>query len=35
MKITRLTSGCEVIDDLLGGGFETGVVTQLFGAAGT
>jgi len=35
MKVTRLTSGCVAIDDLLGGGFETGVVTQLFGAAGT
>ncbi|RZN39603.1 MAG: DNA repair and recombination protein RadB [Methanosarcinales archaeon] len=35
IRITRLTSGCEVIDDLLGGGFENGVVTQLFGAPGT
>lgn len=35
MKVTRLTSGCEAIDDLLGGGFETGVITQLFGAPGT
>ncbi|MEA1943799.1 MAG: AAA family ATPase, partial [Euryarchaeota archaeon] len=35
MRVTRLTSGCETIDDLLGGGFETGVVTQLFGAPGS
>jgi len=35
MIVTRLTSGCEAIDDLLGGGFETGVVTQLFGAPGS
>jgi DNA repair protein RadB len=35
MKVTRLTSECVAIDDLLGGGFETGVVTQIFGAAGS
>src|SRR3972149_2168667 len=31
----RITSGCKCIDDMLGGGFETGIVTQLYGASGT
>ncbi|MDY6780284.1 MAG: hypothetical protein SV760_07030, partial [Halobacteria archaeon] len=26
-----LTTGCEALDDLLGGGFERGVVSQLYG----
>ncbi|AKB20218.1 MULTISPECIES: DNA repair and recombination protein RadB [unclassified Methanosarcina] len=30
-----LSSGCKPLDDLLGGGFERGIVTQIFGAAGT
>lgn len=30
-----LSSGCKPLDELLGGGFEKGIVTQLFGAAGT
>ncbi|MCC4770753.1 DNA repair and recombination protein RadB [Methanosarcina sp. DH2] len=30
-----LPSGCKPLDDLLGGGFERGIVTQVFGAAGT
>ncbi|WP_156161129.1 MULTISPECIES: DNA repair and recombination protein RadB [unclassified Methanosarcina] len=30
-----LSSGCKPLDDLLGGGFERGIVTQVFGAAGT
>lgn len=30
-----LPSGCKPLDELLGGGFEKGIVTQLFGAAGT
>jgi DNA repair protein RadB len=30
-----LTSGCKPLDDLLEGGFEKGIVTQIFGAAGT
>ncbi|MGM0770544.1 MAG: DNA repair and recombination protein RadB [Halobacteriota archaeon] len=31
----HLASGCHPIDELLGGGFESGVVTQLFGEAGS
>jgi DNA repair protein RadB len=27
--------GCQCIDDLLGGGFERGIVTQIYGASGT
>jgi DNA repair protein RadB len=27
--------GCKCIDDLLGGGFERGIVTQIYGASGT
>ncbi len=30
-----LSSGCKPLDELLGGGFEIGIVTQIFGAAGT
>jgi DNA repair protein RadB len=30
-----LVSGCKPLDELLGGGFEKGIVTQIFGAAGT
>ncbi|MDY0246129.1 DNA repair and recombination protein RadB [Methanosarcina mazei] len=30
-----LSSGCKPLDELLGGGFERGIVTQVFGAAGT
>jgi DNA repair protein RadB len=30
-----LSSGCRPLDELLGGGFEKGIVTQIFGAAGT
>ncbi|HJH32292.1 MAG TPA: DNA repair and recombination protein RadB [Methanosarcinaceae archaeon] len=32
---TQLLSGCQPLDELLGGGFETGVVTQIFGEAGS
>jgi len=35
MKIERYTSGCEKLDELLGGGFEVGTVTQIFGEAGS
>jgi len=35
MKIERYTSGCEKLDELLGGGFEAGTVTQIFGEAGS
>ncbi|MEZ5334643.1 MAG: ATPase domain-containing protein [Methanolobus sp.] len=35
-KITeQLSSGCKPIDDLLGGGFEVGVVTQIYGEPGS
>ncbi len=34
-KQERVPSGCRCIDDILGGGFETGIVTQLYGASGT
>ena len=30
-----MPTGCKPLDDLLGGGFEKGIVTQIFGAAGT
>ncbi|MHA1341855.1 MAG: DNA repair and recombination protein RadA [Promethearchaeota archaeon] len=30
-KLARITSGCKSIDELLGGGFETGSITELFG----
>lgn len=33
--ITQLPSGCQPLDELLGGGFETGIVTQIFGEAGS
>ena len=32
---SQLPSGCQPLDELLGGGFETGVVTQIFGEAGS
>ncbi|WP_406662620.1 DNA repair and recombination protein RadB [Methanolobus sp. ZRKC3] len=32
---TRLPSGCQPLDEMLGGGFEAGVVTQIFGEAGS
>ncbi|MCD4703228.1 MAG: DNA repair and recombination protein RadB [Methanosarcinaceae archaeon] len=32
---TQLPSGCEPIDKMLGGGFESGVITQIFGEAGS
>ncbi|MCR3884292.1 MAG: DNA repair protein RadB, partial [Methanothrix sp.] len=31
----RLSSGCDGLDRLLGGGFEPGVITQIYGEAGT
>ncbi len=33
--LDRLPSGCQGLDRLLGGGFESGIVTQLYGEAGT
>ncbi|ATZ61078.2 MAG: DNA repair and recombination protein RadB [Methanosarcinales archaeon Met12] len=35
IKIKKYTSGCGKLDELLGGGFESGTVTQLFGEAGS
>lgn len=35
MKLDRLPSGCQPLDQLLGGGFESGIITQLYGEAGT
>ncbi|NYT00763.1 MAG: DNA repair and recombination protein RadB [Methanocellales archaeon] len=35
IKVERYSSGCKKIDELLGGGFEVGTVTQLFGVAGS
>lgn len=35
IKIKKYTSGCRRLDELLGGGFESGTVTQLFGGAGS
>jgi len=32
---TKHSSGCKSIDELLGGGFESGTVTQLYGEAGS
>ena len=34
-KLEKIRCGCKCIDDLLGGGFENGIVTQLYGASGT
>ncbi|MHC1584665.1 MAG: DNA repair and recombination protein RadB [Candidatus Syntropharchaeia archaeon] len=35
MKQKKYSSGCKAIDDLLGGGFEAGTVTQVYGEAGS
>lgn len=32
---TQLTSGCKPLDDLLGGGFEPGIVSQIYGEPGS
>ena len=34
-NIERLPTGCKNLDDLLGGGIETGVITQIYGAPGS
>jgi RecA/RadA recombinase len=34
-NIERLPTGCKNLDDLLGGGIETGVITQFYGAPGS
>ncbi len=33
--LNRLPSGCQSLDRLLGGGFEAGIITQLYGEAGS
>jgi DNA repair protein RadB len=33
--LDRLPSGCQNLDLLLGGGFESGIITQLYGESGT
>ncbi|NYT02548.1 MAG: DNA repair and recombination protein RadB [Methanosarcinales archaeon] len=35
MSINRLPSGCPGIDRILGGGFEAGIITQLYGPSGS
>jgi DNA repair protein RadB len=35
MTLERLPSGCQSLDRLLGGGLEAGIITQLYGEAGT
>jgi len=35
IALTRLPSGCQALDRLLGGGFEAGIISQIYGAAGT
>ena len=34
-KLDRISSGCNCIDELLAGGFELGIITQIYGASGT
>lgn len=34
-KIVKITTGCKAFDDLLGGGFETGAITECFGEYGS
>jgi DNA repair protein RadA len=34
-KINKLSTGCEAFDQLLGGGFETGAITECFGEFGS
>ncbi len=34
-KLEKIPCGCGCIDELLSGGFESGIVTQLYGASGT
>lgn len=34
-KAERIPCGCKCIDEMLGGGFENGIITQLYGASGT
>jgi DNA repair protein RadB len=34
-KAERIPCRCKCIDEMLGGGFESGIITQLYGASGT
>ncbi|MFT4297959.1 MAG: DNA repair and recombination protein RadA [Candidatus Woesearchaeota archaeon] len=34
-KVSKITSNCKVFDDLMGGGFETGSITEAFGEFGS
>jgi len=34
-KLERIPSACKSLDEMLGGGFETGIVTQIYGGSGT
>lgn len=34
-KVLKITTGCKVFDDLMGGGFETGAITECFGEFGS
>src|SRR5665648_1030974 len=35
IKTSRLNTGCNPLDNMLGGGFEAGVVSQVYGAGGS
>jgi DNA repair protein RadB len=35
MKVKRIPSGCKSLDKILGGGFESGTLTQIFGEPGS
>lgn len=34
-KTDRIPTGCKSLDDILGGGFEKGIVSQVYGSSGT
>ena len=34
-SVLKITTGCKVFDDLMGGGFETGAITECFGEFGS
>ncbi|MEM2115803.1 MAG: DNA repair and recombination protein RadA [Candidatus Woesearchaeota archaeon] len=34
-NVIRITTGCKALDDLLGGGFETGAITEAYGEFGS
>jgi DNA repair protein RadA len=35
LKVAKITTNCKVFDDLMGGGFETGSITEAFGEFGS